>query len=328
MRVGQWGWLDRYIPERLKAWRTAIQGVRRTYKQVTSRRLRLLRPRRFTEKMQWRKLFDLKPIYAVFSDKYATRSYVAERLGPGVLPTLYWVGNDPDAIPFDRLTAPYVIKSTHGYEHVVIVERGGTPDVEAIREKARRWLAYNHGSAMWEPGYQHVPRRLVVEELLEDPSGRPLVERKIFVFDGKVRMVESIFVEPGTRGRQTAMHTADWQLLGWYATRQPYPGPKPRPEHLEEMFAAAERLAAGFDFLRVDLYDCGDSFRVGELTVYSWSGLFNFNPDEADLILGSYWHLRLPVLRAVLAVLFRRREIRPPHAQIEPAPPTFVAETA
>ena len=318
MRLGRWGWLDRYLPERLKYWRASIREVRSIYKQVNGRRLVLLRPRRFTEKMQWRKLFDLKSIYGLFSDKYATRSYVAERIGAGFLPKLYWVGSDPDAIPFERLTPPYVIKSTHGYEHVVIVERGGVPDVEAIREKARRWLAYNHGTTMSEPGYQHVPQRLIVEELLEGADGQPPVERKIFVFDGKVRMTESIFVAQGTRVRQTAMHTADWQALGWYATRQPYQGPKPRPQHLDEMYAAAERLAAGFDFLRVDLYDLGDSFRVGELTVYSWSGLFKFNPDEADLILGAHWHLRLPVLRALFAVLFRRREIFPPAAIAAP----------
>src|SRR5580658_2213963 len=34
----------------------------------------LLRPRRFTEKMQWRKLFELEPCFSVISDKLAPRS--------------------------------------------------------------------------------------------------------------------------------------------------------------------------------------------------------------------------------------------------------------
>ena len=50
---------------------------------------RLLRPGRFTEKMQWRKLFDLNPIYAVITDKLASRDFIAERVGGPPFPSMH-----------------------------------------------------------------------------------------------------------------------------------------------------------------------------------------------------------------------------------------------
>lgn len=106
---------------RLGQWALVIRRVRADYRAFTGRSPSLLRPRRFTEKIQWRKLFELDPIFAVQSDKLASRDFVAARIGPGHQPTLLWVGSDPDAIPFDTLAPPYVLKSTHGSGHVIIV---------------------------------------------------------------------------------------------------------------------------------------------------------------------------------------------------------------
>lgn len=66
---------------RLFRWWLIIRRVRRTYNENLQRPLQLCGPRRFTEKMQWRKLFDLDPIYLVLSDKIASREYVAQRVG-------------------------------------------------------------------------------------------------------------------------------------------------------------------------------------------------------------------------------------------------------
>ena len=66
-----------FLPEermrRWWCWLWIIGRVWRRYNHHMGRGPHLFRPRRFSEKMQWRKLFDLDPIYAVFSDKVATR---------------------------------------------------------------------------------------------------------------------------------------------------------------------------------------------------------------------------------------------------------------
>jgi hypothetical protein len=54
------------------------------------------------------------------------------------------------------------------------------------------------------------------------------------------------------------------------------------------MLAAAETLASGFPFARVDLYDFGGSPRFGEVTFYPQSGFFRMSP-RYDLEVGRYW---------------------------------------
>ncbi|MCX5481616.1 ATP-grasp fold amidoligase family protein [Kaistia geumhonensis] len=289
------------------------------YRDHCGREPSILSPRRFTEKLQWRKLFDLDPHFAVFCDKYESHRYVAERLGPGMQAEVYFVGDDPEAVPLESLPRPFVLKSTHACEHVAVVKSGDVIDGLALRAKMRDWLAVNHGSKMMEPGYENVRRRLIVESFLGDPDGEPFQERKIFCFDGKARFIESVAVSGPQRLRQTQFHDVDWTRLYWKTLREPFPGVMLRPSRLDDMIATAERLAAGFDFLRIDLYDGGDRFWVGEVTPYSWSGLVNFTPDEADYVLGAAWHLRAKLFRAALAILFRRRRILPPKPAGVPA---------
>lgn len=295
---------------RISDWMAAIDRVRLAYVKHHGRKPRLLRPIRFTEKIQWRKLFDLNPVYAVLSDKLAVRDFVAERVGAGVLIPLLWVGDDPDAIPFDTFDPPYVIKSTHGSGHVRKVRSRDELDVPAARATFRQWLAHCHGTALNEPGYRPVPRRLIIESLLLDSDGAPPLEHKMFVFGGRVRFIQTIVVDRDDE-RRTVFHDSNWARLNWLTTSSPFEGPLPRPARVTELVALAERLGGGFDHIRVDMYEGRERILVGEMTVYSWSGLTALIPDEADHILGSYWMLDRPMWRALNALLWQQWEIPP-----------------
>ena len=300
---------DLFNPSRIYDWAAAIRNVRRTYAKVHGHTPRLLRPERFTEKMQWRKLFDLNPIYAILSDKLAARDFITERVGADVLVPILWVGNDPDAVPFDALNPPYVVKSTHGWNHVWFVRQREDVDRNAAVATFRTWLATCHGTLLNEPGYMSVPRRLMAEQMLQGTDGHPPTERCLFVFDGRVRFVQTRFAT-ASRPRHVAYHDPEWHPLDWYLRTPNQPELCPRPERLDDMIALAECLGKGFDHLRVDIYDAHDRIWVGELTLYSWSGLTPFCSDEADRLVGSYWPLRHPALRSFNAVLWNRWEIR------------------
>lgn len=64
--------------------------------------------------------------------------------------------------------------------------------------------------------------------------------------------------------------------------------------------------------IRVDLYDADARIHVGELTVYTVSGFMYFTTEESDRIMGSYWTIRRPALRAIATCLTRRHDIRHP----------------
>ena len=296
---------------RFADWLGVIRRTHDAYHHYLGRRLHLLHPRRYTEKMQWRKLFDLDPRYAILSDKLAVRDVIAGCLGREYLVPLLWQGDDPDQIPFDDLTPPYVLKSTHACAHVIIVGEGQPVDRSAIRATARGWLGHCHGTLLDEPGYIHVPRRLIVERQIVPTADAPLFERKLFMFDGTVGVINTIWVD-GNRTRRGAFHTADWERLPWAIERAPLEMPLPRPKPLDAMVDAASRLAAGYDHLRVDFYDDGERFWLGELTVYSYSGLAPVAPDAADYSLGAFWKLHKPASCALMTMLTRRWEIRAP----------------
>jgi len=288
--------------------------VRADYRALNGRAPALLRPRRFSEKMQWRKLFELDPVFAVLSDKLAARAFVAACIGPGRQADLLWVGDDPDAIPFDRLTPPYVLKSTHGWAQVIFVRDAAALDAAAARAAARGWLAYCHGSATNEPAYIHVPRRLIVERLVRLPDGAAPPERKVYVFNGRAAVIRTNTPDATGQPRFGDAHLCDWTRLPITWGSPAHPLPLPRPARLGEIISLAERLGAGLSHCRVDIFDCGDMLVVGELTLYSQSGLVVYSDPAFDFVLGAHWTIRRPMLRALRQVAVGRWEIRPPPA--------------
>jgi hypothetical protein len=276
--------------------------VRRAYAKAHGRPPRLLRPRRFTEKIQWRKIFDCNPVFPILCDKIAVREYIAERVGHEHLIPLLWSGG-PAEIPFDRVAKPFFLKSTHSSGQVIMIDRDDVPDTAAIQARAEGWLAINHGTRYDEPGYGPVPPRLMIEQTVTTADGARPDEVRLFVFDGKVAVINTVFVEDG-KIRNGAFHTPDWTRLNWHFTRA-IDRASPKPIRLHDMIELAERLGQGLDHVRVDIYDCGDRIWIGELTLYSWSGYSRFHPDEADFELGSFWRTQTPGWRAIIAELFR-----------------------
>ena len=271
-------------------WVRAIRRIYRTYFTAHGFYPSLIFPVRYTEKIQWRKLFDLNPLYPVLCDKLAVRDVIRKRVGPKFLVPLLWTGDSSDAIPFDALTPPYVIKSTHATGHTIIVEDRTGQDEEAIRQKARGWLEIGHGTALDEIGYFSVPRRLIAEKLLLQGDGSPPLERKFFVFHGAAKVVQTVDMSRKDRTAMASYHTMNWTPLTWKTNHPPPRSPDP-PRRFREMVRIAERLAAGLDHVRVDMYECDDAIYVGEITLYSHSGYHHFRAgfgrSSARIILGS-----------------------------------------
>lgn len=312
-----------WMPRRWRTWAHAIARVKADYRSIHGRPLSLLRPRRFSEKIQWRKLFELDPIFATITDKVAARTIVTERVGPGRQAPLLWVGDDPDAIPFDELTPPYVLKSTHASGHVLIVRSNDTLDVDAVRKTARDWLRYCHGTVVNEPAYINLPRRLIAERLLSGVDGAPPIERRVFVYDGRAEFIRSTTADAAGRPQFGDVHSRDWIHLPITWDSPCNPVALPRPRQLPEIIRLAECLGAGLSHCRVDIYDCGDTLWIGELTLYSQSGLVPYGHPDDDVTLGSPWKIRLAIPRALWAIIFRRWEIVPNfnHGALEPPCP-------
>lgn len=294
---------------RLAQWLWAIRRIRFMYHQANGRWPALFRPRRFTEKVQWRKLFELDPTFAILSDKLASRDWVSMRLGAGHQARLLWVGDDPAQIPFDALPMPCVLKSTHASGHVIMLATDS--DQDAVRVRARAWLEHRFGLNMVEPGYMAVPHRLIAEERLTTPDGGAPTEYRAMVFNGVTRVIQVTDVDPAGHSRTLGFFDREWDALPIFLHSTVRPAEVARPTRLAELLGLAERLAAGLDFARVDFFDCGDRLMVGEITLYPWSGMVPFQDPAQDLALGAMWRVRWPLPRALWSLTFRRWAIKP-----------------
>ena len=291
-------------------WLRIIRRVWRRYNHQMGRPPHLFRPHRFTDKMQWRKLFDLDPIYAVYCDKVATREYVARRVGSDALVPMLWLGSDPAALPFETLQAPYIIKCSHGSGWNIVVRDSDPMDYDAMRVQLGRWLADDYGYQQIEPGYSAVPRRLLIEPLLTHQGGFP-IEYKFFMFNGVARLV-LLRTNYGDLGHERSQDYYDmqWRLLPVRNVDVPCStNPVPRPLEFDTMRVMAESLAEDRDHIRVDFLVSDGRVYVGELTCYHESGMTRFEPDKMDFVLGEWWQVRRPFLRAFWTVMTRDWDI-------------------
>lgn len=281
-------------------------------------------PASYSEKMQCRKLFDRNPLFPVFCDKLAARVYAEEADCGLKFPRLYWQGDDPDQIPFDKLPVPYIIKPNNHSGAKFAVRNGDDVPREDIRQQCRAWLDATFGQEMGEWGYRGVTGQIYVEDLLQSqPGGLFPDDYRILVFDGRVAYIQHY------RGMDLDVHSAtffdrNWNRLNyrkWVGWSQrdnratPYREDIPRPPGLVRMIDIAESLGRELDHLRVDLYDIGGEIYFGELTVYPESGFSypfpedakyeGFPPHDLDDQLGALWALpAMPLSSKIHRILF------------------------
>ena len=236
-------------------------------------------PRRFTEFVQHRKLHDRDPRLPVCSDKVAAKAFVADRLGPDWITPTLWQGSELPQEPVWPL--PFVVKSRHGCNQRAFV-RSSHDDWSAVRRRSARWMNRPYGLWLDEWLYSRIPLGLLVEPFVGSNGTLPL-DYKLYVFGGTVACIQ-VHLERETRHR--------WMLFDrdWRRFSAPTSDADPaRPGSLDQMIAAAETLAQGFDFVRVDFYEIAGAPRFGEMTFYPGSGLDPFDPPDIDVQLGALW---------------------------------------
>jgi hypothetical protein len=239
----------------------------------------LAAPRLLTEHVQWRKLYERDPRMPRYADKVLAKDAVCERLGEGwTIPTL-WRGN---ALPLRAAwPVPFVVKSRHGCGHVVVVHDEERDYPNALKQSAR-WVRSAYGRWLDEWLYGEIQRGLLVEAYVGHGQDLP-VDYKLFVFGGQVRLIQ-VHLERATKHRWIVFDT-DWTRVS-LATDDPDPA---RPETLNDMVAAAERLGAEFAFVRVDFFQVNGRALFGEMTFYPGSGLERVEPLALDRQMGAWW---------------------------------------
>lgn len=236
-------------------------------------------PVRFTELVQMRKLFDRDSRMVVLSDKIAAKAAAADLLGAEwTVPTL-WQG---DVLPASSpLSEPAMLKARHGCNQYRAIRTAPTCNEWAgLRKLTDKWTAEPYGFWLDECCYRDVPRGLLAEKMI---GGDTLpVDYKIYVFGGVATHVQVHQDRAGDH--RWILHDRDYRQL----VPSNAEGPK-RPRSLNAMLEAAETLARGFSFARVDFYEVDRTPLFGEFCFYPGSGLDPFAADWVDEELGRLW---------------------------------------
>jgi hypothetical protein len=263
--------------------------IKRKYRQRTGKRLNLINPRTYGEKLQWLKLFDRRPEYTRLVDKLGVRSVIAEVLGEEYLIPLITVYENADDIDFTTLPDRFVIKCTHDSGSTVVCSDKSKLDTQAVREKMRKCLSRNYYDWGLEWPYKNVQPRIIVEEYMVDESGFELKDYKFSCFNGapKSLMIAS--------GRFTDLrfdfYDEEFNHLSINDNHPNADQPPSKPASFETMKELARKISAGIPFVRVDFYDIKGKVYFGEMTFFPGNGMFGL--EERDYMLGDLLDLNL-----------------------------------
>lgn len=270
--------------------------LRLLYKIKTGKCLNLTRPQTFTEKIQWLKLYNRKPEYTRMVDKYAVKDYVASIIGADYIIPTFDVWDKPEDIDFESLPNQFVLKTTHGGggRGVVVCRDKASFDKNVALHQLKKAMKQNIYKALREWPYKNVYPRIIAEKYIAPISNtNDLVDYKWYCFNGEPKYCQVI------QNRKT-IETIDFFDTEW--KHQEFLGLNPVaghaavspdcPNNLPVQLEIASKLSKNIPFCRIDLYEDGYKVYFGEITLYPNSGFGCFSPQEWNMILGSYIHLK------------------------------------
>lgn len=248
------------------------------------KRLNLKKPRKFTEKIQWLKLYDRKPEYSDMVDKYKVKYYVENIIGKEyIIPTL-GVWDRFDDIDFNSLPNQFVLKTTQagGGMGVVVCRDKDKLDILSAKKKLEYALGFSNYKVQREWPYKNIVPRILAEQYMEDVDSETneLRDYKFFCCDGIVKFFKvdfDRFIE-----HKANYYDRDLNLLPFWEKlfSKDFEKEGLIPSNVKEMISIAEKLAKGIPFVRIDLYDIAGKIYFGEITFYPSAGFGLLAPDE------------------------------------------------
>lgn len=257
-------------------------------------------PRSLMEKIVWLLRNDRTPLRALVADRIRVRDFVHEHAPECKLPAHLWIGTDFTPAVWGSLPDRFVIKGNHGSQMTKIVNKA-SDRFEDVLAEAQQWLKTDYSGFFGEWVYATAQRTLVVEEWIKTDFVAP-PDWKFLCGNGQALIIQLDIGRFVNHRRNlyardfTRFHDARIAFpLGEYVFK---------PGAWDKALAIAEKLAAPFDFIRVDLYIVGDDVYFGEMTNYPGAGWDALNPKAFDFEMGA--RIKLGAVPAGLAPVGRR----------------------
>jgi hypothetical protein len=236
----------------------------------------------------------LAPVFDTeLADKYAVRSYVAQKGYEDTLVKLYGAWESPEQIDADVLPEKFIMKLNNGSGDAVICKDKTSFDPDGLRRSMAGALKSEFGYISAEPHYLDIKPMIIAEELLDasrqSVESDSLIDYKIWCFNG---VPECVFVALNRTksSLDVLLYDTEWNVhpecLNFTGHYRRYEGEIPRPANLDRMLKMAADLSAGFPQVRVDLYEVDGKVYFGELTFTSCCGLMDYFDQDYLRVMG------------------------------------------
>lgn len=252
-------------------------------------KLNLDNPQTFNEKLQWIKLYDRKPEYTQWVDKYEVRKYIAETIGEEYLIPLIGVYETVDEIPWGELPNKFVLKCTHGSGSNIVCRNKDKLDIAESKKKLNKWMKKNWYWFGREWVYKNIEPRIICEKYISEGNGIP-DDYKVMCFNGIPKIIQ-VHKDRFTNQVQD-FYTTDWERMKFSQGTSNINIVQKKPKKLEEMLELSKVLSKGINHIRVDFYYVNGKLYFGELTFFDGSGFWAFEPESYDYLLGSWIDLK------------------------------------
>ena len=263
--------------------------IRSAYKNLFGEEISLNPPRNFAEKIQWLKLYDHNPKIIEYADKFAVREHVKNLVGENYLIPLIAVWSTVSEIDFDLLPDSFVIKPNNSSGRVLICKDKKLLDRKVAYRIIEKWQKENLTKETGEWFYEKIPYKIICEKFLADD----ISDYKLYFAGGKF-ICTQVIAGRHSHNKTYTYYDENWNLLPIVRYGMPRTSElQTMPQKYKEMIELAKKLAADFNFMRVDLYYENDNIYFGELSFYPNNGFVRYQTDEMDEFFSS--KLILPI---------------------------------
>jgi hypothetical protein len=248
-------------------------------------------PNHYYEWIQWRKIFDHNPLWVIYSDKLAAKSYIASRLPQLSTAKVLWIGTDIEDAPRELLQGDVVVKTNHGCNHNYFI-RNGVYDWDRLRQRTRRWTKKPFGKKDHEWSSLQVKHKLFIEEMVGTQTNN-LIEINIRAGNGRLAY-GTLLIHPKTP-RQSVVYVNQKRQRNLITCGESVAYEEIEAIAIPEGYDEAVRLALAMsqdaDYARYDFFWADGTLYGAEITVYPASGYGDPRGDENLALIGAAWDI-------------------------------------
>lgn len=257
--------------------------LRLAYLLETGNTLHLKNPRRFNEKLNWLKLYGGAEDWGRYVDKLEVREHVRHIIGNEHLVPLIAQYNSVDEIDWAALPDRFVIKCSHGSHCGLICTDKATFEIAEAETKLLKWMRRNWYWVGREIPYRTIKPRIVVEKFIGDDH--PAQDYKLMCFGGVPHIIQAHTKRDGIASIDF-FNLSGQRLEMCKKGYQNSPMESIDPGAIRLLYPVALTLAAGFPYVRIDLYLHQGQVFFGEMTFFDSAALREFEPDPVNVQLG------------------------------------------